>query len=123
MTAVETSNISVSPEHLPYIKATLQRLFPDIRPTKRVEALARGLGFNTWAAAKAWGKSTDPENRPFSLPAIMDHLGKFNFKERLVTTREFHTQGPLIRSDDYLASLEMACRVMGVAAASVVAAK
>ena len=41
------------------MKDRLSRLVPNAKSSHRVEALARGLGFGTWAAALEWSSTED----------------------------------------------------------------
>ncbi|MDX9688981.1 MAG: hypothetical protein RBT70_00750 [Alphaproteobacteria bacterium] len=72
------------PEQIDSMKADLTRYFPDIKSSHRVEALARALGFNTYAALR----TADPfKGGPAVLAdvnwtAFDDYLKEKNFQAR-----------------------------------------
>lgn len=48
---------TIVPAQVEAMKDRLGTLLPDVKASDRVEALARGLGFGSWAAARAWMKA------------------------------------------------------------------
>jgi hypothetical protein len=57
------------------MKARLSELIPGVQASHRVEALARGLEFRTWASLLAWTKAPDrDEYRTIDTAAFVDYL-------------------------------------------------
>lgn len=50
---------SITPSRIDALKVRLSELIPDVQASHRVEALARGLEFRTWASVLAWKKAAD----------------------------------------------------------------
>jgi hypothetical protein len=57
---VFTLKVSVTSAGLELLKADLTRALPQIKSSHRCEAVARGLGFRTYAALRAASQSPDP---------------------------------------------------------------
>lgn len=65
---------SITPARIDALKARLAELIPDVQASHRVEALARGLEFKTWASLLAWRKTTNREERHVDVEAFVAYL-------------------------------------------------
>jgi hypothetical protein len=65
---------SITPARIDALKARLAELAPDVQASHRVEALARGLEFRTWASLLAWKKTTTGNERHVDVDAFVDYL-------------------------------------------------
>lgn len=72
---------SIIPARIDALKARLSELIPEVQASHRVEALARGLEFRTWAALLAWKKVPDGDQyRPVDVEAFVDYLSSHGFE-------------------------------------------
>lgn len=65
---------TITPQRIDRLKAMLADFLPDVPASHRVEALARGLEFRTWASLLAWKKTTDVEERYVDQEAFNQYL-------------------------------------------------
>lgn len=71
---------SIIPARIDALKARLSELIPEVQTSHRVEALARGLEFRTWASLLAWTKAPDgDEYRTIDVDAFVDYLSSRGF--------------------------------------------
>ncbi|MCV9964080.1 hypothetical protein OIU34_19550 [Pararhizobium sp. BT-229] len=70
---------TVTPQRIDYLKAMLADFLPDVPASHRVEALARGLEFRTWASLLAWKKTTHGEDRYIDEEAFNKYLASKGF--------------------------------------------
>jgi stalled ribosome alternative rescue factor ArfA len=71
--------IAMPPDGLNAIKAELNRTLPDIKSSHRCEAIARGLGFRTYASAKANTQSATPDRMLARGRGFVDYLAEHGF--------------------------------------------
>ncbi|MDW9481743.1 hypothetical protein GOB57_24145 [Sinorhizobium meliloti] len=65
----------ITPSRIDALKMRIAELLPEVPASHRVEALARGLQFRTWASLLAWKKTNDGELREVDASAFVRHLG------------------------------------------------
>ncbi|MCS4090167.1 hypothetical protein [Rhizobium sp. BK176] len=71
---------SITPDRIDALKARLSELIPEVRASHRVEALARGLEFRTWASLLAWKRAPDGDAyRPVDADAFVGYLASHGF--------------------------------------------
>lgn len=89
--AVNTDRIrvrhTITPERIDHIKTMLTDFLPGVPASHRVEALARGLEFRTWASLLAWEKNTTGEDRHIDEDAFNDYLASKGFAPSLIAFR------------------------------------
>ncbi len=74
-----TLEITVTPDRLDAIKGDLTRTLPYIKSSHRCEAIARGLGFRTYASARTLARSKAPDSVPVHGRAFIDYLAEHGF--------------------------------------------
>lgn len=74
-----TLTIPVSTDGLSAIKADLTRKLPDVKSSHRCEAIARGLGFRTYASALAAAKADTTETAKVSGDLFVAYLAEHAF--------------------------------------------
>jgi hypothetical protein len=89
--------IPVSSDRLKLIKADLARILPDVKSSHRCEAMARGLGFNTYAAALSAGKSGTAGTAKVRGDRFIAYLAEHGF---VVCPKAFYTAAAKIALRD-----------------------
>lgn len=72
--------IAVTPSAVEAMKAELTRNLPDVKSSHRVEALARGLGFRTYAALRAAPRSPKPSLADVTGALFSSYLKEHGFE-------------------------------------------
>ncbi|MBY3432905.1 hypothetical protein HFN89_01775 [Rhizobium laguerreae] len=71
---------SIIPVRIDALKTRLSELIPHVQASHRVEALARGLQFRTWASLIAWRKTANiDERRSVDADAFAEYLADHGF--------------------------------------------
>ena len=74
-----TMHISLTEAALDALKAELLALLPDVKSSHRCEAIGRGLGFNTYAAARTAARSPASCNATIHPAAFVSYLAQHGF--------------------------------------------
>jgi hypothetical protein len=72
--------IPITPSGLDELKAYLTKALPEIKPSHRVEALGRGLGFKTYAALRAAAQSSEMPMATVSGMRFTSYLAEHSFE-------------------------------------------
>lgn len=72
--------ISVTPSAVDHVKADLARSLEEVKSSHRVEAIARGLGFRSYAALRAASQQPAPPTATVTGAAFVSYLGEHGFQ-------------------------------------------
>ena len=92
-----TMNLTLTDSVLDFVKAEVSRLLPDVKSSHRCEAIGRGLGFGTYAAARAAARTTISDIATVNASAFISYLAEHGFVTSSLPI--FHATAKIVLKD------------------------